>query len=46
MSKQKILIIEDDETMREIFCAALEDMNCELLQAANGIDGLDIVHNE
>ena len=46
MSKQKILVVEDDESMREVFSSALEDMNCILLQAGNGVKAVEIALKE
>jgi len=46
MPKQKILIVEDDESMREVISAALQDMDCTLFEAANGIQAVEIARRE
>jgi DNA-binding response OmpR family regulator len=39
--KKKVLIIEDEEIIREYICYILENNGFEVLQAKNGVEGLD-----
>ncbi|MEB5205771.1 SpoIIE family protein phosphatase [Pseudomonas aeruginosa] len=41
-----LLIIDDDEVMRESLAAYLEDSNFKVLQALNGLQGLQIFESE
>lgn len=41
-----LLIIDDDEVVRESLAAYLEDSNFKVLQALNGLQGLQIFESE
>jgi DNA-binding NtrC family response regulator len=43
-SQLKVLIIEDERPVRESFCHFLEDLNFTVLEAADGIEGLELFH--
>ncbi|MBU2229583.1 response regulator [Patescibacteria group bacterium] len=45
-SLKKILVIEDEEPVRKVIVDALQDLNCEVLEAKNGQEGLDIALSE
>jgi len=42
----KILVIDDDESMRIIINAVLKEFNCQILNAENGAEGLLLLENE
>ena len=44
--KPKILVIDDDDTVRKSFCLFLEDHNYTLIEAANGGIGLSLFQSE
>jgi phosphoserine phosphatase RsbU/P len=41
-----LLIIDDDDVVRASLAAYLEDSGFQVLQAANGLQGLDVFHSE
>ena len=43
MSK-KILIVEDEEIIREVLCSWLEEADYQTLTASNGLNGLEMIH--
>lgn len=36
----KILVVDDNDTLRTAICLSLEEMGCEVSQAANGMEAL------
>ena len=46
MSKQKIIIIEDDKILSKVLCAELSDAGFEVLPAFDGETGLKLVRSE
>ncbi len=44
--KKRILIIDDDDAVRKAFGLALRDLPYELIQAANGEEGVDLATRE
>jgi CheY-like chemotaxis protein len=38
-----ILVIEDDEDIRQMICDILDDEGHQTLQAANGVEGIDVL---
>jgi CheY-like chemotaxis protein len=42
-ARMRILVVDDDEAVRDSFALALAGLDCELLFAANGITAVDIV---
>ncbi len=38
-----VLVIDDDETIRQLLVALLDEINCTVLSADNGLVGLDII---
>ena len=45
-NKRKVLTVDDDEFVREILAAYLEDSGFEVLQAENGVLGLETFYRE
>ena len=43
MSK-KVLIVEDEEVIREVLCSWLEEADYQTLTASNGLKGLEVIH--
>ncbi|MCL4540157.1 MAG: sigma-54 dependent transcriptional regulator [Bacteroidetes bacterium] len=43
---EKILIIDDDESLRIILSRLVEEFGCEILNAANGAEGIRIIGEE
>ncbi|MCH8063283.1 MAG: response regulator [Chloroflexi bacterium] len=43
MSK-KILIVEDEDVIREVLCSWLEEADYQTLTASNGLTGLEAIH--
>lgn len=43
---KKVLIIEDEDMLREALMTALEDVPCVVLTAADGEEGLRVAHTE
>jgi CheY-like chemotaxis protein len=41
----KILVVDDNETLRTALCLTLEEMGCEVSQAINGKEALDLQRN-
>lgn len=41
MKREKILIIDDEELVRNSFGLALEDLSCEVVYASEGREGVD-----
>ncbi len=46
MDKTKVLVIDDEQGIRDLFIQALEDDDYEVLTVDNGEEGLDIIKNE
>lgn len=46
MSMEKILIIDDDESLRIILNRLVEEFDCKVLNAANGAEGIRIIEQE
>ena len=46
MSKEKILIIDDEESIRQLCTAVLTSEDYQVRSASNGIEGLKIVGTE
>ena len=44
-AKKKILVVEDQEAVRMVAVEFLEDFGYEVLQATNGVEGLEILQN-
>jgi two-component system, cell cycle response regulator len=42
----KILIVDDDKTIRKLVSQALKDYVCELLEAGDGVEGLAVAQHE
>lgn len=42
----KIVVVDDDDSIRKLVMFTLEDLGHEVLDAANGIDGLELVRRE
>ncbi len=45
-NKKKILIVDDDEATREIYLNAFKERNFEVLEARDGLEGLEIALKE
>ncbi len=43
MSK-KVLIVEDEDIIREVLCSWLEEADYQTLTASNGLKGLEVIH--
>lgn len=43
---KKILVVDDDPNARELIRLALSKYDCEVLEAANGLEGLDAAMKE
>ena len=43
MSK-RVLIVEDEEVIREVLCSWLEEADYQTLTASNGLRGLEMIH--
>jgi CheY-like chemotaxis protein len=41
-ARMRILVVDDDEAVRDSFALALSGLDCELLFAENGIAGIDV----
>ena len=41
----KILVVEDDQDIRELLADSLEDLGYEVVQAAEGLKGLELAHS-
>ncbi|MGI9541634.1 MAG: response regulator, partial [Cyclobacteriaceae bacterium] len=39
---KKVLLVEDDQNIVELLEIHLKDLECELITATNGLDGLDL----
>jgi len=46
MDKTKVLVIDDEQGIRDLFIQALEEDDYEVLTVDNGEQGLDIIKNE
>jgi len=46
MNGTRVLVIDDEEMVRESLTAYLEDIGCQVLQAANGSEGLELFFRE
>ena len=44
--KNRIMIVDDDNDLREIVCAVLQDADYETLGAASGPQALDMLHRK
>ena len=42
----KILIVEDEEVIREVLCSWLEEADYQTITASNGLKGLEVIHQE
>ena len=42
----KILIVEDEEVIREVLCSWLEEADYQTLTASNGLKGLEVIHQQ
>lgn len=45
MDKQKVLLIEDDQMIREIYTYALEKAGLNVLSAKDGEEGIELIKN-
>lgn len=45
MSKQKILVADDDRMLRALLAHKLKALDCEVIQTENGKDALDALQN-
>ncbi|MDG0817725.1 response regulator [Bdellovibrio svalbardensis] len=45
MSTGRLLIIDDESELREVLIAILEDTTTEILQAANGAEGIQLLQS-
>ena len=45
-SKKKILIVEDEPSMREMLNVFLEENGFEVIKSSNGVEGLDLAQKE
>ncbi|MEM9615109.1 MAG: response regulator [Actinomycetota bacterium] len=41
----RVLVVDDSRTIRQQVRHALEDSGCELLEAADGVEGLDVIES-
>ena len=41
---KKVLIVEDEEVIREVLCSWLEEADYQTLTASNGLTGLEAIH--
>lgn len=46
MVKSRILIIEDDESIRQVLKEYLEQLDYQVITAADGLEGLDLIKQE
>ena len=40
----KVLVVEDEEIIREVLCSWLEEADYQTLTASNGLSGLEMIH--
>lgn len=45
-SHLNVLVVDDEDDLREIVCTVLSDMGFNIFQASNGHDALRIIHNK
>jgi len=45
-NKKKILLVDDDGLLREMYAEIFQNANFEVIQAADGVEGLDIATKE
>ncbi|MBT3236426.1 MAG: response regulator [Bdellovibrionales bacterium] len=46
MTKVRLLIVEDDEVLRELLVEAMEDYGLDCISAGNGKEALSLLHSE
>jgi len=44
--KKRLLIVEDEESLRELYAEELEDNGYDVTKASNGKEGIDLVKKE
>jgi len=46
LGMKKILVIDDEEWLREMIQLALQQHGFEIIEAANGVDGIELARKE
>ena len=46
MSRRRVLVVDDDQSLRRVMEMELEEIGCEVLSAASGQEALDILSTQ